>query len=76
MNAEQKEKIYRDRMNDINGWFLEAITEDSDAWKARLSGLCQDWSDCPSNRINELERAIGHMVATRTNYYCTPDEEE
>ena len=73
---EMKDTLYRERIQDFNGYFIESFGEASDEWLKELSQLVLKWSDAPTDRIMDIEITIGRMVASRIADYCTPPDDE
>ena len=71
-----KERLYREKIADINGYFTESITEASDEWLKELSNLILQWGDSPSDKVKDVELLIGRLVARRVDEYCTPADDE
>ena len=71
-----KDSVYREKVSDINGYFIESICEASDEWLKELSQLCLKWGDSPSDKVKDVELEIGRLVARRVDEYCDPDHEE
>ena len=73
---EEKDTLYRSRIADINGYFIEAFSESSDEWLRELSNLVLLWGDSSSDRVKDVEIEIGRLVARRIDEYCTPDDDD
>ena len=73
---EAKDSVYREKVSDIGGYFIESIGEASDEWLKELSQLCIKWGDSPSDKVKDVELEIGRLVARRVDEYCDPGHEE
>ena len=71
-----KEDLYRKKVQDLNGYFIESLTESTDEWLKQLSDLCLQWGDVPADRVKDIELEIGRLVARRVDEYCSPDDDE
>ena len=60
---EMKDTMSRNRVADINGYFIESFGESTDKWLRELSRLVLDWGDVPSDRTKDIEIEIGMMIA-------------
>jgi hypothetical protein len=73
---DMKQSIYRERVQDINGYFIECFSESSDNWLEELSALVLSYADSPSDRVRDIEVAIGKKIAEHLDEYCTPSDDE
>ena len=73
---EEKDTLYRSRIADINGYFIEAFSESTDEWLRELSNLVLLWGDLSSDKVKDVEIEIGRLVARRIDEYCEPDDDE
>ena len=73
---EAKDSIYREKVADFNGYFVESFGETSDEWLKALSQLCLKWGDSPADRVKDIEIEIGRMVARMVDEYCQPSDDE
>ena len=70
---EKQREMWEERISDINGWFIEAISETNDATLKRLSDKVLACDDPPTEK--QLQD-IGRMVYVMQELYNWPKDED
>lgn len=76
LETDAAEELHVKRIEDINGYFVESLTEASDQWLAELSTLVKQWFESPQSSTQDFEILIGKKVAERVVEYCSPSEDD
>jgi len=70
------EEMYLERLQDINGWFIESLTEAPDEFLVKLSECMQQWVTGPASHDKDIEVMVGKMILNRFESYCLPVEDD
>lgn len=73
---DRKEEMIDERLADIRGYFVEALTEYDDAALEKASDLIRQWNGLSSDKARDLELAVGQLFCRLAVEHCTPDDDE
>ena len=73
---DEANRIFKERMEDYDGWFLDSFTQASDEELAYLSKLIVESRNAPLDKTSDYQRSISDAVYKLVTNYCEPDDTE